>query len=112
LVTTRLRDREGTVLYQKERRPLNAHLPTDRWVAGSIYDDSYILDVPTHAYAGASAIDVSVRPSDGALLGALDERGAALGTEVTVARLKVVGDPGTSKVADTPTQPTHPTNEI
>ncbi|HLZ10471.1 MAG TPA: hypothetical protein VKT80_17935, partial [Chloroflexota bacterium] len=107
LVITRLRDRDGTVLYQKESRPLDGHLPTDRWVAGAVYDDALRLDVPVQAYSGSSPIEVSVRPFGGGLLEAVDESGAAVGGVATVARLGVVGQsatPNLTAVATTPSQ--------
>lgn len=94
LVGVRLRDRDGAILYQKEHRPLQAHLPSDRWNANDIYDDGYQLDVPLAAYTGSSPIEVRVKVADGpALPGRVG--GSVSGAEwigVTQVAVKAGGD--------------------
>lgn len=77
LVNLRLRDREGTTLFEVERRPLKGRLPTDRWHVGDVYEDIYDVEVPERAYTGRAPVEVRVRPSTGDYLPVLQSSGRA-----------------------------------
>jgi hypothetical protein len=89
LVNLRLRDREGTLLYQTERRPLLGHLPTDRWQRGAIYRDDYTVTVPANAYTGNSVMEVHVRPFSGNPLLATDVQGQPLGVDSAIGSISI-----------------------
>jgi hypothetical protein len=98
-VTITLKDREGTILYQKEKRPLAGHLPTDLWKPGDMYEDDYDLWIPANAYTGASPIDLAVRPTAGQYLGATDAGGNSLGKVAQATTVLVVRADGVQTVA-------------
>lgn len=87
-IVVRLVDRQGHLWAEQDREPQDGNLPTTRWEVGKPVGDQYTLRLPPTMPAGDYQITIAVREA-GNYLEAYDERGNQLGTEATLATVRI-----------------------